>query len=51
MLFRSLWSATILLHADQSLAGRAQLDDWTFTILEWNAGRITGSGASALSPR
>jgi sigma-B regulation protein RsbU (phosphoserine phosphatase) len=40
-------AATILLHADQSLAGRAQLDDWTFTILEWNAGRISASGFSA----
>ena len=37
-------AATILSHADQSLAGRPQLDDWTFTILEWSAGRLTSSG-------
>ena len=38
-------ASTILSHADQSLAGRPQLDDWTFTIIEWNAGRISSSGS------
>lgn len=28
-------AATILLHADQSLGGQRQADDWTFTMLEW----------------
>lgn len=33
-------AATILLHADQSLGGKPQLDDWTFTILEWSPGQV-----------
>ena len=28
-------AATIVLHADQSQAGQPQLDDWTFTMIEW----------------
>jgi ligand-binding sensor domain-containing protein len=28
-------AATILLHADESLGGQPQLDDWTFTMIEW----------------
>jgi len=28
-------AATIVLHADQSQAGRPQADDWTFTMIEW----------------
>ena len=31
-------AATILLHADQSRGTGPQLDDWTFTIIEWDAG-------------
>ena len=26
--------------ADETLAGQAQLDDWTFTMIEWTGGRI-----------
>jgi ligand-binding sensor domain-containing protein len=28
-------AGTILLHADESLGGQPQLDDWTFTMIEW----------------
>jgi len=28
-------AATMILHADQSLGGLPQLDDWTFTMIEW----------------
>jgi len=28
-------ASTILLHADESLGGQPQLDDWTFTMIEW----------------
>jgi hypothetical protein len=37
-------AATIVMQADQSLGGQPQLDDWTFTILEWNAGQISSAG-------
>lgn len=29
-------AATIVLHADQSREGQPQLDDWTFTLIEWH---------------
>lgn len=29
-------AATIIQHADQSLGGQPQLDDWTFTMIEWS---------------
>jgi two-component system sensor histidine kinase ChiS len=28
-------ASTMILHADQSLGGLPQLDDWTFTLIEW----------------
>jgi phosphoserine phosphatase RsbU/P len=28
-------AATMILHADQSLGGLPQLDDWTFTMIQW----------------
>jgi ligand-binding sensor domain-containing protein/serine phosphatase RsbU (regulator of sigma subunit) len=40
-------AAAIQYHADQSLAGRPQLDDWTFTLIEWNAGPVSGFGSLA----
>ncbi|HWU86840.1 MAG TPA: two-component regulator propeller domain-containing protein [Kofleriaceae bacterium] len=30
-------SSTIAQHADQSLGGQAQADDWTFTLIEWGS--------------
>jgi ligand-binding sensor domain-containing protein/serine phosphatase RsbU (regulator of sigma subunit) len=41
-------AAAIQYHADQSLEGRAQLDDWTFTIMEWNARHLGGPGSFEL---
>lgn len=37
-------AAAIQNHADQSLAGRPQLDDWTFTLVEWSVGHAAGLG-------
>jgi ligand-binding sensor domain-containing protein/serine phosphatase RsbU (regulator of sigma subunit) len=41
-------AAAIQYHAEQSLEGRPQLDDWTFTLLEWNARQIGGPGGFEL---
>jgi hypothetical protein len=34
-------ASTIVQHAEQAQAGRPQLDDWTFTLIEWSGGQVS----------